>query len=380
MDIKELKELFKKNIIPTKAKTPVTFLGIAKQPHYENVISNIYAFFFDPDQEHGFKDLFIKTLIHCINTKTKKKEINQSLEYDIRTEVYTKNKLRIDILLKSEDSALIIENKIYHHLDNSLGKYWDSATEDLDDTSNSIGIILSLFEIKSDNENFICITHKEFLDQINKNIGSYHINCNPKYLMFLQDFQQNLFNQSKKMMTEENLKIYLENQNQIEDAIALKKEYKKKLYEQIKAIEFEKFNNPKLIKRLKTHPSKKSSLYRNVSLFESINHKSLRVKISYENLKKKDNCFEIRVDLWPLKDNNYYEQILEKFQFNKLKPEQSKIKNKVIAIKEYQPNTEEKLNLTQFVATKLVDDGFLDVFNQLDDILTELKKHQSSHS
>lgn len=374
VELKELKKLFEKSIIPIKTKMPVTFLGIAKQPHYENVISNIYAFFFDPDQEHGFDDLFIKSFIQCINKIKKGEKIEQSTEYDISTEEYTDKKGRIDILLRSEDSAIIIENKIYHHLANCLEDYWDSATTDLEDNLNSIGVILSLSKIKSNDDNFIGVTHKDFLNQINKNIGDYHINCNPKYLTFLQDFQQNLFNLSNKIMTEKHLRIYLENQNQIEDAIALKEEYKQKLYEQVNAIEFEKFNKPKLIERIKNHPSSRSSLFMNVSLFESINHEILRIKISYENLKKKDNYFEISIDLRPLKDNKKFIEVKDKFEFNKLKPEQSDVKNKVLAIKEYRPSQDEKLDLTKFISTKLVEDKFIDAFRQLDNILTEISK------
>ncbi len=43
----------KGNSIPIIKKNSKTFLGIAKQPHYENVLSNILAFYFDITEEHG---------------------------------------------------------------------------------------------------------------------------------------------------------------------------------------------------------------------------------------------------------------------------------------------------------------------------------------
>jgi hypothetical protein len=46
VDIQELLEFFSKNEIPSVKQQPKTFLEIARQPHYENVISNIYAFYF----------------------------------------------------------------------------------------------------------------------------------------------------------------------------------------------------------------------------------------------------------------------------------------------------------------------------------------------
>ena len=47
MEIEKLQEFLNKSSIPISQKAPKTFLEIARQPHYENVISNIYGFFFD---------------------------------------------------------------------------------------------------------------------------------------------------------------------------------------------------------------------------------------------------------------------------------------------------------------------------------------------
>jgi hypothetical protein len=52
MDINLLKSFLNEHQIPSVKQQPKTFLEIARQPHYENVISNIYAFYFDPHEEH----------------------------------------------------------------------------------------------------------------------------------------------------------------------------------------------------------------------------------------------------------------------------------------------------------------------------------------
>ena len=52
MLLSTLQEFLYQEKIPKIKKRPKTFLGIAKQPHYENVLSNIYAFFFDIKEEH----------------------------------------------------------------------------------------------------------------------------------------------------------------------------------------------------------------------------------------------------------------------------------------------------------------------------------------
>ena len=52
IDVYQLKIFLESHTIPSVKQQPKTFLEIARQPHYENVISNIYAFYFDPHEEH----------------------------------------------------------------------------------------------------------------------------------------------------------------------------------------------------------------------------------------------------------------------------------------------------------------------------------------
>ena len=46
-----------------------TFFDVAGFPHYENVLSNILAFFFYTNEEHNLKDLWIKSLFECYNMR-----------------------------------------------------------------------------------------------------------------------------------------------------------------------------------------------------------------------------------------------------------------------------------------------------------------------
>jgi hypothetical protein len=371
MDIKKLEYFFNKNIIPKKLELPLTFLGISKQPHYENVISNIYAFFLEPEQEHGFDDLFLTSLFDCINEVNPKGEFMPSDEYQITTETSTDCNGRIDILLTGETNAIIIENKIYHHLDNGLKDYWESATKNID-KKTSIGIVLSLIKNeKIEHPRFINITHKEFMNKVSENIGKYHLNASLKYLTFLQDFQQNIYNLSNKLMEKEHLKIYLENQSEIEDAIALKKQYKEKVYQQVSAIENEDFNKKNLIKKIKDYPKSGTREYKKVSVFQSKNKENLRLKISYEHLWKKDSYFEIILDLKFLGDKKRYEEIFNEFKTEKLLPNQEERKGNVVAIKTYKPSIEEKMDLTTFIVTKLKDDGFIKIFTEIEKTLKQ---------
>jgi hypothetical protein len=172
-------------------------------------------------------------------------------------------------------------------------------------------------------------------------------------------------------MEKEHLKIYLENQSEIEDAIALKKQYKEKVYQQVSAIENEDFNKKNLIKKIKDYPKSGTREYKKVSVFQSKNKENLRLKISYEHLWKKDSFFEIILDLKFLGDKKRYEEIFNEFKTEKLLPNQEERKGNVVAIKTYKPSIEEKMDLTTFIVTKLKDDGFIKIFTEIEKTLKQ---------
>lgn len=88
MNLTGLQHFLDNNEIPKIKRKPKTFLGISKQPHYENVLSNIYAFYFNTNEEHGMKDLFLKSFQTLINQtdlgKTKKIKFNN--DFTLETE------------------------------------------------------------------------------------------------------------------------------------------------------------------------------------------------------------------------------------------------------------------------------------------------------
>ncbi len=125
--LQELKSFLDNNTIPKPKKRPKTFLGIAKQPHYENVLSNIYSFFFNVNEVHKMEDLFIKSLLEVALEKGVSKDFSSFYDFNCATEVGTTKGGRIDLLWSNGRQSIIIENKVYHHLNNDLEDYWKST-------------------------------------------------------------------------------------------------------------------------------------------------------------------------------------------------------------------------------------------------------------
>lgn len=219
MDLNELEVFIKNTTIPKLKKKTLTFQDISGQPHYENVCSNIYAFFFNPSGEHGMGALFINCLVQLIN-EHKKEPFSFGLDFKINTESGTQKKGRIDLLLSTPDTAIIIENKIFHYLNNDLDDYWDSIN-----CQTKQGVVLSLHKInKIPHKDFINITHSELSACIIRNLSTEFLDIPEKYLVYLKDFFQNIQNLTNPM-EEKIIKFYSQHVRQINEIDEIRKKF-----------------------------------------------------------------------------------------------------------------------------------------------------------
>ena len=61
-DLFELQDWLKDIKVPSDHSVRKSFLSIVGLDHYENIWSNIYAYFLRQDEDHGLKDIFIRGL------------------------------------------------------------------------------------------------------------------------------------------------------------------------------------------------------------------------------------------------------------------------------------------------------------------------------
>ena len=213
-NIKELSDWLKRQkFIPKKKVRKETLLDIAGIEHLENHWSFIYMYFFNPKASHGLSRLFIDTLQEIICEKTNKPALSMSSfsllrEYAVPDE--QGNMKRIDILMKNDDEAIIIENKVYAKLDNRLDLYWGKPNVP---DENKRGVVLSLRRITPTHPGFINITHEEFAKAIEKNLPTYFMSAQQKGLILIQDFIQNIYNVTH-TMNEEEFDFYFNQENQ----------------------------------------------------------------------------------------------------------------------------------------------------------------------
>lgn len=171
------------NRIPKKEKT---FMEVSRYPHYENVCSNILAFYFNPNEEHRLNDSVVKALLSTIENK--QPELINKISTDnisVFREYTTLKGNRIDIVIKNDDFVIGIENKIYASVYNDLDDY----AKTLDSINkNSIKVLLSL---RSENDiviqkGFVNITYNELFDNLMDKLDN--VDTTNKWYIYLVDF------------------------------------------------------------------------------------------------------------------------------------------------------------------------------------------------
>jgi len=368
--MEELRRFLAHAQIPKIQKRPKTFLGIAKQPHYENVLSNIYAFYFDINEVHGFKDLFISSLLELIRAngvEEKGVSFEGFCDYNCDTEYTTKKGGRIDLLLKNDSQAILIENKIYHHLNNDLNDYWDTIK--LGDDSK-IGIILSLHRIpKIHHTGFLNITHLDLINTIMKNVGDYLLNANPTYLVFLKDLYQNTINMSTKTMQQKDIDFYKEHRDEIHNVARFLNRFKDHVKKEAE-IACDILNGDDPFLKLGGKGGNRLRYYTSTKVH------NLMFTIGFDNLYRDE-----RKNIWIVVELNgkilKERELLKQIQFSE---EEQKIMNKNFyfetrtgwahfAATFYQLEKIDFENLSEFIAEKIREDHLLSIFRKLEDFL-----------
>ena len=176
------------NLLDAFGKLPIngiinpTFMEIAGYPHYENVCSNILAFFFNPTEVHGLKDLCLKTLSSFDNNK------NHLSNVSVERKVTTHNNNRIDIVIHSDNCILAVENKIFATVYNPLADY-ASYLKRISSGKKLFLFILSIKDVNETNLNgFIPVKYSDFFSRLRSNLGEYSSQADTKYLAMFFDF------------------------------------------------------------------------------------------------------------------------------------------------------------------------------------------------
>jgi hypothetical protein len=219
------------NEIP-KFDRNTNYFEITGHSHYENIVSNILKFYLDPNNDHGFEDLVLRSLLEI---SIKDFLIGGFNSVEIIREEYTENGKRIDLVIETENYIIAVENKIFHKLNNDLNEYEEhiikkvsNGEEIINQSKTILLLVLSLNPIKKgddklilENSSFENITYKEFIKQIKKNYNTYAFTANTKYLIFFNEFISSFEKLLGINMKDEKLKeFFLSNTDGLEELVS----------------------------------------------------------------------------------------------------------------------------------------------------------------
>lgn len=210
--------------LPKRVRSESIF-DIAGYPHYENVASNILAFFLNPNNEHGLGQLILSSLLNLAAAS----EINQSV-VNVEREFPTINGGRLDILIETDNQLIGIENKIYHYLANDLEDYSKSLHNRAQ--QKQLTVIKIILGIRKEQESFdfISITYDELFSKVKERLGSYATTSSQKWLLYLIDFISTTEKlKGDDMEFDENDKFFIENEDRVNSLVNARNRFLSKL-------------------------------------------------------------------------------------------------------------------------------------------------------
>ncbi|HKK44532.1 MAG TPA: PD-(D/E)XK nuclease family protein [Balneolaceae bacterium] len=222
--------------LPELETAPPTLFEIAGYPHYEEVCSNILAFYFDSDEDHGLDNLLLRSLLEMIPDM--ESDFSSEQTNDVIREALTLNSKRIDLIIKTDSYCIAIENKIYAELYNDLNEYARHVKRISTEKHKPLKIVLSLNGIDQAKltNGFIHITYQKLFKAVHQNIGFYIQNGSDRYIRYLLDFIQSIENLKGKTMDSEILEFFKDNYDEIQELFEYQQEINNQRHERVKKI------------------------------------------------------------------------------------------------------------------------------------------------
>ena len=194
------------------AAKPKTYMEVARYPHRETVCSNILAYFLDPSETHGFGSLALKALLVVAGRESEDREITV---HDVETEVLTPAGNRIDIVVKTDDHIVGIENKVFATAYNPFADYTEYLEKKASDSQTVLKILLSLGPQDAP-EGWVLITYDDLFSETLPRFANAASEADLKQLTIFLDFVTTIRNLTKESTVNQELLTLLKDR---EDAV-----------------------------------------------------------------------------------------------------------------------------------------------------------------
>ncbi|WP_298443880.1 PD-(D/E)XK nuclease family protein [uncultured Ferrimonas sp.] len=177
--------------LPQATPTETSIFAIGSKGYFENPTTDILAFFCNDNAEHGLGSLLVRALLSCLAECPK--GIDHTLSATPEREVATKSGKRIDLLLESDQWALVLENKIHHQQNNPFDAYEDFVHREYPQRfkhKQPLFVVLSpTGEVPAAHPNWQGISYPDLVQAIKQGLAEHFID-QPlnKWVILLREF------------------------------------------------------------------------------------------------------------------------------------------------------------------------------------------------
>ena len=163
-----LELLSKAEALPSVERPRPTLLELSGYPHLENVYSNILSYYLDPSEAHNLGECMVRALLRAAEVQ---EDLLMGSEAEVVREERTEAGNRIDLVLRTEQAVIGIENKVYAELSNDLCDYYEHMRGRANDGQQVVAVLLSLHPIKECTGEFVNVTYEKFLGELLTDLG-----------------------------------------------------------------------------------------------------------------------------------------------------------------------------------------------------------------
>jgi hypothetical protein len=170
--------------LPMPQKQEANLFSVGARGHYENPVSDVLAFYLDPDGDHGLNTLALDALLTCL---PQTEGLATALVMPSAREVITDSGNFIDILLEADDWIMAIENKVWHKQNNPFSDY--VAYLEHEDYQGKTKYCVVLSPKGGAPEGWISVSYRQLTQALSSRLAEAFV-ASPlnKWLVFLREY------------------------------------------------------------------------------------------------------------------------------------------------------------------------------------------------
>ena len=212
----------------------MTIFDTALKNHHENPITELLAFFLDPNGKHNLGDSFYNGFIASIKASEKYQDFDFGGFLNLSTQQITHNSKFIDLWFETDTALVIVEVKVYHDQNNPFKDYvtWGKKKlkelngKNKKDLSLQKELITIVFCPNGEcyTDGWLGLSYRNLTTEVKNQLGA-HILQNPlnKWGIFARDFLLHLDSFIDLLETNmESLKFVVDNMKKIQELVELR--------------------------------------------------------------------------------------------------------------------------------------------------------------